>query len=208
MKYILPTVTALAVGIVILASYLVPDNVALLTSRIIFVDWAVVLAGLAVLLGVFNVVIINARRVQASARGWPYNLLTILAVIVMLTVGVGEGLVNGQPALYESGTLSNALFSGVIVASQAALASMVMFFLVAGAMRMMRTRPSTWTLLFLGVVVIVLVGWVFIPLAAVRQWLIDVVALGGARGIMLGVAIGTIVMGLRVLTGSEQPYRD
>lgn len=208
MKYILPTVIALAVGIVILTSYLVPNNVALLTSRIVFVDWAVVLAGLAVLLGVFNVVIINVRRIQSSAKGWPYNMLTVLAVIVMLAVGVGEGLANGQPALYESGTLSNALFIGVIVASQAALASMVMFFLVAGAMRMMRSRPSGWTLLFLGVVVIVLVGWVVVPLSGMRQWLIDVVALGGARGILIGVAIGAIVMGLRVLTGSEQPYRD
>jgi hypothetical protein len=32
--------------------------------------------------------------------------------------------------------------------------------------------------------------------------------LAGVRGILLGVALGTIATGLRVLMGAERPYTD
>ena len=36
----------------------------------------------------------------------------------------------------------------------------------------------------------------------------EVPTLAGARGIMLGVALGTIAVGLRVLLGADRPYTD
>lgn len=78
----------------------------------------------------------------------------------------------------------------------------------------MRDRLSPWTIGFLVVVVIVLIGW--LPLAAfqvsglsnLRNWLIQVPSTAGARGILLGVALGSMLVGLRVLIGIERPYKD
>jgi hypothetical protein len=39
-----------------------------------------------------------------------------------------------------------------------------------------------------------------------RPWFQHVLAMGGARGILLGVALGTLTTGLRVLFGVERPY--
>jgi hypothetical protein len=40
----------------------------------------------------------------------------------------------------------------------------------------------------------------------VRNFLVHGLASGGARGILIGVALGTIATGLRVIIGSDRPY--
>jgi hypothetical protein len=40
----------------------------------------------------------------------------------------------------------------------------------------------------------------------IRPWVTQIWALGGARGILIGVALGTITTGLRVLFGVDRPY--
>jgi hypothetical protein len=40
----------------------------------------------------------------------------------------------------------------------------------------------------------------------VRPYLAQVIAVGGARGILLGVALGTLTTGLRILFGADRPY--
>jgi hypothetical protein len=87
-----------------------------------------------------------------------------------------------------------------------------MFFLVAASVRMLGQKRGPWSVLFLAVVVITLVAW--LPLRSLelanhfQSWLIQVPAAAGARGILLGVALGTVAIGLRVLTGMERPYKD
>lgn len=208
MKYVLPAAVAIGVGLITLIGLLTPIPL-LVGVRLIMVDWAAVLAGLALLLGVLNLLLVHMRKVQAGSKGWPYSLVVVAAVVVVLFLGLLEG-----PAAFGSGSLTYTLFSGVMVAGQATLASLVMFVLVYAAARALRDRLSPWTVGFLVVVVIVLIGW--LPLAAfqvsglsnLRNWLIQVPGTAGARGILLGVALGSMLVGLRVLIGIERPYKD
>jgi hypothetical protein len=39
-------------------------------------------------------------------------------------------------------------------------------------------------------------------------WLNTYVALAGARGLLIGAALGAVVAGVRVLLGFDQPYLD
>jgi hypothetical protein len=39
-----------------------------------------------------------------------------------------------------------------------------------------------------------------------RPWVTEVLALGGARGILIGVTLGTLTTGLRVIFGADRPY--
>ena len=211
MKYIIPAAIAIGVGLVILLSYLLPLPV-LLPVRLVLTDWAAILAGLAVLVGILNLLLVHTRRIQAGDRGAIYSLLTILSVLITLGIGVYESFDTDTPALYQESSMTYMLYQGILVASLATLSSLVLFFLVVAAVRMLRSKPNAWSLLFLAVVVIILVGWIpltyFAPLVNFRQWIITVPATAGARGILLGVALGTVVIGLRVLTGTERPYRD
>jgi hypothetical protein len=211
MKYVIPAAIAIGVGLVVLGSYLIPSPL-LLSVRLVFTDWAIVLAGLAVLIGLLNLVIVHSRRIQSGDRRWVYSLVTILAVLLTLLIGVLEGGEQMEPALYRADSISNMLFQGVIVSSLAALSSLVLFFMVTSAVKMLKKKPDAWSILFLVVVIITLIGWLpltfMAPANRLRSWLISVPAAAGARGILLGVAVGTLVMGIRVLTGVERPYKD
>ncbi len=211
MKYVIPAAIAIGVGLVVLASYLIPSPL-LMSVRLVFTDWAVVLAGLAVLIGILNLIIVHSRRIQSGDRRWVYSLVTILAVLFTLLVGVTEGGRETTPALYRTDSISGMLFQGVIVSSLAALSSLVLFFMVIAAVKLLKTKPDAWSILFLAVVIVSLVGWiplaVMAPTNRLRNWLIGVPAAAGARGILLGVALGTVVIGIRVLTGVERPYKD
>jgi hypothetical protein len=211
MKYVIPAAVALGVGLVTLLGYFIqaPD---LLTLRTILINWAVILGGLAVLVGLLNLIVVHFRRMQTGAQGSVYSLLTVVAAVAMFLIGAGESLRDGGPSMYTQGSLTNLLFSNVVVASQAALASLVMFFLVAAAIQMMRSRPNRWSVLFLAAALITLVGWLPLgflgPLNSARDWLLNVAVSAGARGILIGVALGTLMVGIRVLIGIERPYKD
>jgi hypothetical protein len=207
MKNVIPAAIAIGVGLVTLLGFFFTGG-ELIALRLVFTEWAIVLGALAVLLGLLNLLRVHARRIDARAPGWPYSILTVLAAVVTLAIG----LVEGGPALYGESSLTTLLFNGVLLASQAALASLVMFFLVAAAVRMLRSNVTPWSVGFLAVVVIVLVGWLPLsflsPVNQLREWLLRVPVAAGARGILLGVALGTITIGLRVLSGAERPYKD
>jgi hypothetical protein len=208
-RYVLPAAVAIGVGLVTLIGLLTPIPL-LIGVRLVMVDWAAVLAGLALLLGVLNLLLVHMRKVQAGSKGWSYSLVVVATAVVVLFLG----LLEGQAAIFESGSLTHTLFSGVVMAGQATLASLVMFVLVYAAARTLRDRPSPWTVGFLVVVVIVLIGWLPLTvfqvsgLSNLRNWLIQVPGTAGARGILLGVALGSVLVGLRVLTGVERPYKD
>jgi hypothetical protein len=211
MKYIIPAAIAVGVGLVTLLGYFI-QSAELLTLRTILINWAVILGGLAVLVGLLNLIIVHFRRMQTGARGSVYSLLTVAAAVATFVVGAAESLRNGGPTLYQQGSLTYLLFTGVVIASQAALASLVMFFLVVAAVRMLQTKPDRWSVLFLATVVVTLVGWLPLaflrPLNSVREWLLNVAVSAGARGILIGVALGVLMVGIRVLTGVERPYKD
>jgi hypothetical protein len=204
MRNVIPAAIAISVGLITLLGYFFGVVV---PFRLILTDWAVMLGALAIILGLYNLVMVHARRIEVRSQGWFYSVLTVAAMLLTFVIGILEG---GN--LYAPDSLSNILFTGVIAASQAALASLVMFFLVVAAVRMLRTKPNAWSILFLAVIIITLVAW--LPFEGMglpndfRNWMISVPAAAGARGIVLGIAMGTVAIGLRVLTGVERPYKD
>jgi hypothetical protein len=45
-------------------------------------------------------------------------------------------------------------------------------------------------------------------LPELKDWILDVPTLAGVRGILLGVALGALLTGIRLLLGVERPYSD
>jgi hypothetical protein len=72
-KRIIPAAIAMGVGLIILVSYLV-NNPVFFALRLVFIDWAVILAGLAVVAGGLNLLLVLARRVDQMALDWPCSL--------------------------------------------------------------------------------------------------------------------------------------
>ena len=94
---------------------------------------------------------------------------------------------------------------------QASLSALLVFFVVTAAYRLLLIRNLESAVMLL-VVLLVLAGQVtlglFPILPEIREWIMAVPAMAGIRGILLGVALGALLTGIRLLLGVERPYSD
>lgn len=201
---ILSTVVAMTVGLLVLADFFISsDSIDALSLYLI--RTASVVAAFALVLGVVNVLTVHLNKVYTRDKGWGYSMLLLGALLFTL----GVGFLTGGPASAEM----QEIFEIVLFPLEATLFSLLAFFVVTAAYRAFRVK-SFETGLFVIFGILVLLGQVPVgamlweQLPVVKDWVLDVPALAGARGILLGVALGTVATGLRVLLGIDRPYED
>ncbi len=155
---------------------------------------------LTVFIGILNLVLVHLGRLGGRQRGALYSL------VLLASFGLVVGLYAFRP------TDSLVLLETVQLSVESALAALVLFALVYGAYRMMRQRVSWSGSLFVLVVLVMLAGALpfsgIEPLQDARDWLLDIPVSAGARGLLLGIALATLVTGLRVLVGIDRSYRE
>ncbi len=194
---------AFASGAIVLMGYFL-DLYWLQDLRLMFVDWAVILAAVALLVGVLNLARVHWNRVRASQKGSFHSLVLIVSLLATLVIVI----VFGGPTT----PWSMWIYNHILIPVEASLLALLAVILIYAFARMFHRGVTFPMLIFAGVVVIVLIGSFSLPglelpvLRELRAWLTQVWALGGVRGILLGVALGTIATGLRILLGSDRPY--
>ncbi len=204
-------VIAIAAGVIVLAGYFIPG---LEFIRSTLLGWASVTAGFALLAGVLNLLSVHWSKIVAgdgsneagrkpSASGG-YSILLILAFLITLVVTLLSGP-TGKWTLW--------IFNNIQVPVEAALLGLLAVTLAGASLQLLRRRFDLYSGLFLGAALVVLltaipiygvgeISW----LVSLRQWLMQVPAMAGVRGILMGVALGAIATGLRVLMGADRPY--
>jgi hypothetical protein len=196
-------IIAFASGIIVLLGYFLKLPW-LQDLRSMLVDWAVILAALALLIGVLNLTRVHWNRVKTSQKGSVHSLVLIVSLLVTLVIV----FVFGGP----TAPWSMWIYNNILIPVETSLLALLAVILIYAFARMFHRGVTIPTFIFAGVVVFVLIGAFSLPglefplLRELRAWLTQVWALAGIRGILLGVALGTIATGLRVLLGSDRPY--
>ncbi len=171
------------------------------------VQLVVIVGAVAVLVGVINLLWVHLRRVLNGDPGWPYSLVLFIAALAVILLVTVERL-----GVLPDFTLSGFLFSAVQVSVESALAGMLVFFLVYAAVRLLRHRVTWPGMLFVITLLIVLIGWLELPglglFNDVSRWIRTVPAAAGARGLLIGIALGVTTAGVRVLLGQDPGYRE
>ncbi|MFQ3568335.1 MAG: hypothetical protein SNJ59_15205 [Aggregatilineales bacterium] len=195
---LLATVIALVTGLVTVLG-LVSGAFPPLTNLLL--QFAVITVGLAILIGIINLLSVHVRRIAGRQRGWVYSFTLVASALIV----IGLWLVGADRE-------NRLMLEAVQVSIESSLAALVLFALVYGAYRLMRQRVTWHAVVFTAALLIMLLG--ALPLAEaglltqVRAWLLAVPVSAGARGILLGIALATIVAGIRVLIGQERSYRE
>jgi len=200
MKRSIPMAIAIAIGSLMLLDFFFDErHINALGS--FFVESAVIVVAFALLLGLVNVLIVHFRRIVRREEGWMYSIgLVAIAVVVLLA---------GMPG--SDSRVVRWIFDNVQFPLQAATFSLLAFFVATAAYRGFRLR-SLESLAFILAAIVVLLGQVPIGrylselVPAAKDWLLAVPSTAGARGIIIGVALGTIATGARVLMGLDRPY--
>jgi hypothetical protein len=199
-RRILPTATLIIVGLCVLSGQLLEFNVTpeftLRQLGDVFIDWASILFAFALLLGLLNLAQAHLRRIQQRGEDWSYSVVLLVTMGIVLVAGLSG----------PTSTSLHWIFRHLITPLQATLLSLTVFFIVGAAWRLFR-QHSFSALLMLVTTIIILLGQ--IPLseqlglefAQFKQWVLDVPNLAGQRGILLGIALGTVITGVRVLLG-------
>jgi hypothetical protein len=83
--------------------------------------------------------------------------------------------------------------------------------LIYASIRLFRRRVDVMTVLFLLSAVLFLLAIMPTPFGVLPgNWIITqfggMLSRGGARGLLLGISLGTLLTGLRVLFGIDRPY--
>ncbi len=163
-------------------------------------QWLMLLAGIALLIGAVNVLALHLWRIQTGQRDW---VLSLILVAVMVAVFVA-GVVNPGGA---NGPLLSWVFDALVAPSQAALFSLLVFFMAAAAFRYFRVSRQGGAWMLAGTVIVLLAQWPlathWLPPAYAQAtfWLVDAPVMAALRGVLLGSGIALLVVGLRLLVG-------
>lgn len=214
LKRTLPTAVAMAIAIFVLVA-LFTDIQFLDNMGIFFIDTAAIIAAFALFLGLINVFRVHARKIRENPSKSLYSFVLLLAMFAVLFPGLllvqSDGASDTPQILGPSQPIVQWLFENVQAPIQASLSALLVFFLITAAYRLLRLRSAESVVMLL-VVLLVLVGQVAIGLVPVlvniKDWILDVPVMAGVRGILLGVALGAVLTGIRLLLGVERPYSD
>jgi hypothetical protein len=194
----------MSAGLLVLADFFVnADSINALGLYLVRI--ASIVAAFTLVLGMVNVLSVHLGKIYSRDKGWPYSWVLVGALFFTL----GVGFLTGGPG----SDWMQQIFEMVLFPLEATLFSLLAFFSIVAAYRAFRVK-SLETGLFVTFAVIVLLGQVPIgarlwdQLPVVKDWVLEVPALAGARGILLGVALGMAATGLRVLLGIDRPYAD
>lgn len=194
---VLATVMTIGAGLIVTIDLTVGGGV----IAAIFLRLAVITLAITIFIGIVNLLIVHGGRVVGLRRSWPYSVILLISAIAT----IGFWLAGQRDA-------SAFLLNTVQLSIESALAALLLFALVYGAYRMLHRGFSWAGLLFIVSLLIILIG--ALPLvelegvAQIRDWMLTVPTSAGARGMLLGIALGTIVTGVRVLVGQDRSYRE
>jgi len=214
-KRLIATLIAGVAGLIVLIDFAsaVPNLDQL--ARII-VGWAALLAVMALLVGLLSVTAGHLMRVLRRQPDWGYSLVLLAAMLVVIVSGTIVGLVPGGYTLFPNSLVEQPirdLFRAFYQPLASSFLALLAFFSLSASLRALRRRTAD-------ALVIVIVALLVLVLAALPQaaalpvlgdgvrWISDYVALAGARGLLIGAALGAVVAGVRVLLGFDQPYLD
>jgi len=206
---------AIGVGVIVLLGYFFDTNSAgestlLGVLRDYFLQGAVVVAGVALLVGVFNLTATHAKNMR-QGDGAVYSAITVFALLITLLIGTYDLVMTylqGAPGLQYT----RWVFENIQLPIETSLMALVAISLTYAATRLLGRRLNFMSAVFVAVILILLVGAIplvasnFDLVASFRQWILSVPSVGGARGILIGVALGIVATGIRILMGTDRPY--
>ena len=173
----------------------------------IILGWASFLAAIALIFGVLNLLLVHLNRLFKGKS--LYSGVLVLGMLVVFGVAVLDGL----------GSRNNVdiLINWVQAPLEAALASLLAVFLLLAGVQLLKRQRSGWALLFSLSAIVMLLGQALLtsrllpnglrqPVSQVYEFMQNIVVTAGIRGLLIGVALGTLLLSLRLLMGVERPY--
>lgn len=197
-----PLLLTFAVGTTLIAIFFIPNHRAQKLNAEIL-EWATIVYAFALILGSISLWSNHARKIRLKIEGWPYSLVTLVALAVVTGLGIWRGIDENSPVGRIYLTVNSPLASTMF--------ALLAFFIASAAFRAFRARNVEATLLLVTAVVMMIgrvsIGeylWRGFP--GLTEWLLDVPNLAAKRAVAIGVGLGAISTALKIILGIERGY--
>ena len=205
----LPLILAFVFGILGIAIQYIPHPLASDAKELLSL-WLLIIGGVAMLLGIYNLLRLHVVRVMEREEGWGYSMFFFLGFGIMmfaLVYNSGQGFWN--PAVHPS--IFDSFYTHLYKPAGASMFALLGYFIASAAIRTFRARSFEATLL-LGAAILVMLGRV--PLGgiispyfpAISEWIMKVPNTAAKRGILIGVSLGMLATSLRIIFGLERSF--
>ncbi len=250
-KYVIAAVTFLS-GLFYVAFYLfpvpvgrkpqdVPANIVesvgfwISDTQPVVANFSNIIGGFLLGLGIYSQLHLHIRRITRQQTDWGFSVVLIVSMVAIVICGYGDWIMRQGPKGSELqlqskwGLLnygSDLLFDGLLQQMDAAMFSMVAFYILSAAYRAFRARSLEATILLIAALIVVLslmgaLEYVWngginnlaqndansfiqnFRLTDIAKWLKDTIQTPAIRGIDFGVGIGLLAMGLRLWLSLE-----
>jgi hypothetical protein len=204
MRAPLATAIAIAVGLIVLAGYFLPDQ-RLQNVRSLLLDWSILLAAVATLVAIINLVISHFRKVANGVnQNRVFSIVVLVSFFITLLVGMVLGPANQQ---------FQRVVTHIQVPIESTLLGVLSISLAYAAYLFTRQRRGWANTAFMTAVVFFLLAnsWFLVfgqavPVIGEILSGIQKIPLAGSRGVLIGISLGSLLTGLRILTGIDRPY--
>ncbi|MFQ3587029.1 MAG: hypothetical protein SNJ74_04330 [Fimbriimonadaceae bacterium] len=201
-------------------------------------DASNVLSALMLGLGIYSLLRVHGNRLIKRQRDWFFSLVLILSMITMIVFGYWDYFIRESDAelaiLIDNGQswafpnyMRDLLFDGLLQQLDAAMFSIIAFYILSAAYRAFRVRSVEATILLSAALLVMLSlmglvesGWnslvdsitggdpghflTNLRLTELAGWLRDTVQTSGLRAIEFGIGVGTLAIGLRIWLSLER----
>jgi hypothetical protein len=187
-------------GLLILLTLFIPgyDDV---RTRIL--NWAVLLAAIALLIGLVNLFAVHFDRLRNKQKPI-YSAVLLLALLLTFGITLWEG---------SGGVIPSWIFSNIQIPIETSLMAVLAVTLTLAAARLLQRRTDLMNIVFVVTLFVLLLGsgplfGIELPIftTSLGPYIANFLSTGAMRGLLIGVGLGTLLTGLRILIGADRPY--
>lgn len=204
MKKIIPLGILVITGLVVLAGYYFQAQLSPVVGVIL--DWGILMVGVTGLVGIFYLVKIHLTRLSRKEKGGFYSLVVLISFVVTAALGL---VFSPENEMFQD------LVLNVQIPVEASLLGVLAVTLLVVSLRVIRTQG--WSPMTIGFIcsamILSILNLGLIPLG-INPALDSIVSfiqrlpIVGARGVLLGMALGGLVIGLKVLLTIDRPLGE
>ena len=195
---------AIAAGLIVLLGYFF-SSPGLHELRSPLLDWAATLSGIAGLVAILNLIFgVHLKRLRENHPKKGSSVVILISFAVTLIAGI---------FLSPASEGFQKLVTRVQVPIESSLMAVLAITLVLAALKILQ-RHRNWMgfVFFLSTIFFLVLNSGVLAFTSEIPFLRDILSglhqipVAGARGILLGIALGSLATGIRVLIGTDRPY--
>jgi len=206
MKRQIPLALVVVFGWLMLALYFIPNEGAQSINENLL-DWTSIIGIFALALGIWSLITVHVDRIRYKRRDWQYSFITLFGLFGMMVFGLKLG---GETSMFQGqeSYMFRHFFNEILIPIYSTMFSLLAFFIASAAYRAFRARSALATVLLVGAIIVMLrfVPFVADALRPLADWILNAPNLAAKRAIWVGVGLGIVATGLKVILGIERSY--